>query len=71
MYPGDKDIDRAVEQLAQQLPSPLRPLARVAYDYRWSWAPDGAATFRRIDPARWERCGANRSYGRHRSCCIG
>ena len=59
MYPGDKDIDRAVEQLALQLPGPLRPLARVAYDYRWSWSPDGAATFRRIDPARWERCGAN------------
>ena len=59
MYAGDKDIDRAVEQLALQLPGPLRPLARVAYDYRWSWSPDGAATFGRIDPGRWQRCGAN------------
>ena len=59
MYPGDKDIDRAVEELALLLPGPLRPLARVAYDYRWSWSPDGAATFGRIDPGRWQRCGAN------------
>ena len=59
MYAGDKDIDRAVEQLALQLPGRLRPLARVAYDYRWSWSPDGAATFGRIDPGRWQRCGAN------------
>ena len=30
------------------LPEPLRPLARVAYDYGWCWAPDGAALFRDI-----------------------
>ena len=59
MYPGDSDIDRAVDALAQRLPAALRPLARVAYDYRWSWSADGAAVFRDIDPARWARCGAN------------
>jgi starch phosphorylase len=59
MYPGDSDIDRAVQQLALQLPEALRPLARVAFDYRWSWSVDGAAVFRDIDPLRWERCAAN------------
>ncbi len=59
MYAGDDDIDRAVQQLAQTLPEPLRPLARVAYDYGWSWAADGAAVFRDIDAGRWQRCGAN------------
>lgn len=59
MYPGDSDIQRAVQALAQWLPAPLQPLAGVAYDYRWSWAADGAAVFRDIDPARWDRCRAN------------
>jgi starch phosphorylase len=59
MYPGDKDIDRAVDALAQRLPAALQPLARVAYDYRWTWARDGAATFEAIDADRWARCGAN------------
>ena len=59
MYAGDKDIDRAVEELAVLLPQSLQPLARVAYDYGWSWSADGPALFRSIDPARWERCAAN------------
>ena len=59
MYPGNTDIDRAVDALARRLPAPLQPLARVAYDYRWTWATDGAATFGAIDPDRWARCGAN------------
>ena len=59
MYPGHSDIDRTVEELARGLPEALRPLARAAYDYRWSWSAQGAATFRAIDAERWERCGAN------------
>jgi glycogen phosphorylase len=50
MFPGDHDIDRAVADLAAGLPEPLRPLARVAYNYRWSWSAAGAATFAAIDP---------------------
>jgi starch phosphorylase len=49
------DIDRAVAELAERLPAPLYPLARLAYDYRWSWAPGGVALFRDLDPALWER----------------
>lgn len=59
MFPGDSDIERAVADLAQTLPEPLRALARIAYDYRWAWSADGAATFRALDPDRWARTGAN------------
>ncbi|MEO8120055.1 MAG: DUF3417 domain-containing protein, partial [Rhodoferax sp.] len=59
MFAGDHDIARAVLELAAMLPEPLRPLARVAYDYRWSWTADGAALFESIDPERWARAGHN------------
>ena len=49
MYAGDRDIDAAVAELAAALPAPLQALARVAFDYRWCWAADGAATFAAID----------------------
>ena len=45
--------------LAGQLTDGLKPLARVAYNYRWSWTADGAAVFRDINPHRWELSGAN------------
>ncbi len=59
MFPGERDIDRAVAELEDGLPERLRPLARVAYDYRWCWAAEGAATFATIDPERWVRSGCN------------
>jgi starch phosphorylase len=59
MFPGDGDIERAVADLALALPESLRSLARIAYDYRWAWAADGAATFQALDPDRWARTGAN------------
>jgi starch phosphorylase len=59
MFPGERDIDRAVAELEDGLPERLRPLARVAYDYRWCWAAEGAATFAAIDPERWIRSGCN------------
>lgn len=59
MFAGDHDIERAVAELASRLPDALRPLARVAFDYRWSWAEDGPAMFESIDPERWARCGHN------------
>ena len=58
-YAGDRDLQRAVVELAAVLPEPLQPLARVSYDYRWSWALDGASTFEAIDPERWVRAGFN------------
>ncbi|MDP2000071.1 MAG: alpha-glucan family phosphorylase [Rhodoferax sp.] len=59
MWAGDHDMERAVKELAQVLPEPLRALARIAYDYRWSWSKDGAAMFEAIDPPRWARTGHN------------
>ena len=59
MAAGDHDVAAAVAVLAARLPEPLEPLARLAYNYRWSWAPDGAATFEAVDPERWERVSAN------------
>jgi starch phosphorylase len=59
MAAGDHDVVAAIAELADELPAPLAPLARAAYDYRWSWTIDGAATFAAIDPDRWERSGHN------------
>ena len=56
---GSAQVRAAVEQLASRLPDPLQPLADLAYNYRWSWDPDGPATFAAIDPERWEAVDAN------------
>jgi starch phosphorylase len=56
---GVQDINGAAEALARRVPDPLRPLARAAYNLRWSWTPGGGETFRTVDPRRWELCGEN------------
>src|SRR5678815_5283427 len=56
---GRRDVARAVEEMAERLPPPLSALARVAYNYLWSWLPHGEAVFRDIDPALWRRSGCN------------
>src|SRR3954449_12859531 len=56
---GSRDLERAAEALATRLPEPLSVLARLAYNYRWSWDPDGPDVFRDIDPERWERVAEN------------
>jgi len=35
---------------------PLLPLESLAWNYWWSWAPDGPALFRDLDPELWEEC---------------
>ncbi len=50
---GSSDLRRAASGLESRLPEPLRPLARAAYNYRWSWTPGGAELFEAIDPGRW------------------
>jgi glycogen phosphorylase len=57
--PGREDIDRAAEALSERVPPELAPLARAAYNLRWSWTPGGAATFSSVDPRRWELCNEN------------
>ena len=48
---------RAAQQ--NRLPAPLAPLERLAWNYWWSWAPDGAEIFRDLEPETWEDCEYN------------
>ena len=41
MNDGREDVRRAAEDLAERLPDALTPLARLAYNYSWSWLPGG------------------------------
>ncbi len=54
---GGSDRAARVAELEQHLSPALAPLARVAYNYLWSWLPDGEAVFREINPLRWENTG--------------
>jgi starch phosphorylase len=56
---GDRDISRAAAALASRIPERLAPLARIAYDYRWSWTPGADSLFAEIDRQRWELTGHN------------
>ncbi len=56
MTAGREDIQAATAELAERLPEPLEPLARIAYNYRWSWLPDGHELFASIDRERFELC---------------
>ncbi len=53
---GREDIRRAADELAERIPSRLAPLARLAYNYRWSWLPGGPELFAAIDQERFELC---------------
>ena len=59
MSAGAEDTVRAASALASRLPWPLAVLARLAYNYRWAWLPDGPDVFCDVDPARWAACGRN------------
>lgn len=41
------------------LPTTLQPLERLAWNYWWSWAPDGLAVFRDLDVDLWNQCEQN------------
>ena len=53
---GREDVRRAAEELAERIPPRLAPLARLAYNYRWSWLPGGPELFAAIDRERFELC---------------
>ena len=59
MSHGDRDLSRAAAALASRIPQELAPLARIAYDYRWSWTPCADRLFAEIDPERWELAAHN------------
>ncbi|HEY1568867.1 MAG TPA: alpha-glucan family phosphorylase, partial [Solirubrobacteraceae bacterium] len=58
-YDGQIDILAAAEDLAERIPEALAPLARVAYNYRWSWLPGGPELFRSVDSERFDLCMGN------------
>jgi len=59
MTAGAGDLRRAADKLAARLPSALAPLARIAFNYRWSWTTGGNDLFASVDAHRWETCGHN------------
>ena len=46
-------------KLGRALPETLSALERLSWNYWWSWAADGAAVFRDLDPQVWEECELN------------
>jgi starch phosphorylase len=56
---GTRDIACATADLAGRLPDPLAPLARLAFNYRWSWLPGAPELFEALDPDRFALCGQN------------
>jgi glycogen phosphorylase len=56
---GTAEIQARIAELEGELSDALKPLARVAYNYAWSWHPDGDGVFREINPLRWATTGRN------------
>ncbi|HEX6032210.1 MAG TPA: alpha-glucan family phosphorylase [Tepidiformaceae bacterium] len=56
---GSAEMRAARDSLASRLPGPLRPLARLAYDYWWSWDTDSPDLFRTVDFHIWRSSGEN------------
>jgi starch phosphorylase len=53
------DVRRAAEDLAGRLPHALAPLARLAFNYRWTWLAGGPELFASVDAERFELCKYN------------
>ena len=41
------------------LPIPLQPLERLAWNYWWSWSREGHSVFRALDAELWDECEQN------------
>ena len=52
-------MGRAAADLAERLPEALAPLARLAFNYRWSWLPGGPELFTAVDAERFALCAQN------------
>lgn len=55
------DIDTETKPVipARELPATLKPLEKLAWNYWWSWAPDGPEIFRDLDGSVWQQCEQN------------
>jgi starch phosphorylase len=56
---GTRDIQCAAGDLAGRLPDALAPLARLAFNYRWSWLPGAPELFQAVDAERFALCQQN------------
>jgi starch phosphorylase len=54
-----KELQQPTGTHRRELPPTLQPLEALAWNYWWSWAPDGAELFRDLDPGIWEQCERN------------
>src|SRR5438270_6915143 len=55
----DTQNDPETIMRTRDLPRTLRPLESLAWNFWWSWAPDGAEVFRDLDPGLWQQCEQN------------
>ena len=53
---GRENLQCAAEELGRRLPAALAPLARLAFNYRWSWLAGGPELFASVDPERFDLC---------------
>lgn len=42
-------------EVVSDLPEALKPLKRLAFNFRWTWDPDTQALFREIDKSLWQK----------------
>ena len=55
----ENEIQRERATPARDLPTTLKPLDKLSWNYWWSWAPDGPEIFRDLDPGLWQQCEQN------------
>src|SRR5687767_15653425 len=55
----DVEIETKPVVRARELPATLKPLEKLAWNYWWSWAPDGPEIFRDLDASVWQQCEQN------------
>src|SRR6266404_477176 len=55
----ENETELRTSHRTRDLPPPLQSLEPLAWNYWWSWAPDGVEVFRDLDPGTWEQCERN------------
>src|ERR1051325_6131822 len=55
----ENEIQRERATPARDLPTTLKPLDKLSWNYWWSWAPDGPEIFRDLDSGLWQQCEQN------------
>ena len=56
---SDLEIETSAGVSTRELPTTLKSLEKISWNYWWSWAPDGPEIFRDLDPGVWQQCEQN------------